>query len=315
MLEGSQSNALNHLYHTSGLPNSFAIDPALSEDNIYATPTAAIPAERISTDAYGTEKTGEDDSEDTRIDDRGKFQKWCPNCETWIPLGSSKGSEYAFREHFLSQRCRKKAKRIAQERRGGTAQGSYQSVTRSMGHDPSKSTVMRGFSAPPSSPIQPRHTRALRRSEIDASADEDEEIDNIHHSSKPIGLDETDMVPEYKCAGVWLDWPVGSFYETYPWQVHNSPMDVPWIFFAIQDHGVQFWVHSVSCSETVYIRNTTRLPCKQVNANPRLKELQERARSNPGPSMPYIYLTNLQLQDLLKQKVELLKTARLEVST
>ena len=64
-------------------------------------------------------------------------------------------------------------------------------------------------------------------------------MDGIHALSLPITSDSTihkmhsiAMYKTYKCASVCLDWPKGSLFESYLWQIHNSPMDVPWSFFA-----------------------------------------------------------------------------------
>jgi len=47
-----------------------------------------------------------------RLDARGKYEKWCLNCKSWVSLGSSKGSEYAFREHFLSKPCPEQGREV-----------------------------------------------------------------------------------------------------------------------------------------------------------------------------------------------------------
>jgi len=88
------------------------------------------------------------------------------------------------------------------------------------------------FSALPSSPVQSRNHRSRQAAEID------DEMDGIHTLSLPITLDSTihkmhsiTMYKTYKCADVCLDLSIGSLFESYPWQIHNSSMDVPWSFF------------------------------------------------------------------------------------
>lgn len=54
-------------------------------------------------------------SEDLRQDENGRWSKLCPNCGEWRGLGDSKSSDYAFGRHFLSQNCKKIAKRKARE--------------------------------------------------------------------------------------------------------------------------------------------------------------------------------------------------------
>jgi len=50
-----------------------------------------------------------------------------------------------------------------------------------------------------------------------------------------------DLLPfihEYKCAGMPLNWLIGPIFDTYPWQIHNSPMEVPWAFYIHQTLGL-----------------------------------------------------------------------------
>ncbi|KZP05478.1 hypothetical protein FIBSPDRAFT_765777 [Athelia psychrophila] len=48
-----------------------------------------------------------------RLNEKGKIEKHCDLCRTWISLGKSKGDAHAFREHYGSKTCNKGAKRIA----------------------------------------------------------------------------------------------------------------------------------------------------------------------------------------------------------
>ena len=117
-----------------------------------------------------------------------------------------------------------------------------------------------------------------------------------------------------QCADMCLDWPIGSLFESYPWQIHNSPMDVPWSFFAICDNDMSFWVHSISCSKTVYKENATCLLCNRGTSSSCLLEVQAHARNKADLCIPHIYLNNLQLQDLVNSKPEQLNKAKLKVS-
>jgi len=55
----------------------------------------------------------EEERDERRENEKGQLEKWCWFCETWINLGSSKGSDYAFRLHQGSRPCRKTAKQKA----------------------------------------------------------------------------------------------------------------------------------------------------------------------------------------------------------
>ena len=105
MIEGHWNNAITHLYHNSGY--QFAIDPALNEQSARqnsagadtdSTTTDPQAVDRGVTRGMGeTVEGGVDGLDQLRLDARGKYEKWCLNCKSWVSLGSSKGSECAFR--------------------------------------------------------------------------------------------------------------------------------------------------------------------------------------------------------------------------
>ena len=104
MIEGHQNNAITHLYHNSGY--QFAIDPALNEQSARQN-SAGADTDSTTTDPQAVDRGhqgngetvegGVDGLDQLRLDARGKYEKWCLNCKSWVSLGSSKGSECAFR--------------------------------------------------------------------------------------------------------------------------------------------------------------------------------------------------------------------------
>jgi len=91
-------------------------------------------------------------------------------------------------------------------------------------------------------------------------------MDGIHALSLLIALDSITM---YKCASVCLDWPTGSLFESYLWQIHNSPMDVLWSFFAYDSKSKEVpsvWTYNMaqhfSFSHPTYISSDPCLSCE-----------------------------------------------------
>ena len=79
-----------------------------------------------------------------RVDEKGIMHKHCKNCEGWISLGASQGSQYAFSAHYLSGLCCDKAKRLV---------NLHAKEGNSKAQDSSKITEWWAFSQPPSSPV------------------------------------------------------------------------------------------------------------------------------------------------------------------
>jgi hypothetical protein len=140
-----------------------------------------------------------------RLDAWGKYEKWCLNRKSWVSLGSSKGSEYAFREHFLSKPCLSRAaryQRTAQQQQTGGAQHRGDSTTRHIKNDASTLQEIRANSVPPSSPVWPRNTPDTRQ-EIEVLLDNEHDDDNIGGQSAGTHAPQSDLLPficEYKCA-------------------------------------------------------------------------------------------------------------------
>ena len=93
MQEGHQYDGITHLHHTSSY--TFAIDPALTENNFLGSPgglgahaelqvdavdAGGSPSTRpVVVDGTGIGGGEEPEREDVQRDERGKFNKWCPS--------------------------------------------------------------------------------------------------------------------------------------------------------------------------------------------------------------------------------------------
>lgn len=251
-------------------------------------------------------------------DGKGRFSRMCPNCGEWVGLGNSKGSQYTFGRHFLSEKCNDKAEskiREAELRETVAAFNVQQSGAR--GNIP---PAERALSAPPSPSKDNREARArfnvITRGGRDPDNSDSDSVDWRVDTRAAQALAGGDARVN-GCPGVLLLWPLESIYETYPWQVHSvdSPLNVEWTFIAVKGHGNSFWIRSNSCTARSLVENEPCLPCNRVNKHPKLETLRRRAAEDPQAHTPHGYLNNRQLRDLLELRAEQLRSANLTVSS
>jgi hypothetical protein len=107
-----------------------------------------------------------------------------------------------------------------------------------------------------------------------------------------------------KCPGQWVQWCPGSIWETYPFRLHKS-QEVGWRPIALDGAGNGLVVRAKHCWRQVNEINNEDSPspcisCKGVPHTVEFKTVVEQAQNVKGHT-PWMYLTNLQKETLMRQ--------------
>ncbi|THH06902.1 hypothetical protein EW146_g9475, partial [Bondarzewia mesenterica] len=213
------------------------------------------------------------DGSTTRTNLWGRVDRLCPSCLHWIDHGKAKKSDHALQVHMRFDRCRKN---IQQDKQAHEMADAEQAVAE------------------------------LRR--IARQSTTEPICISVQDSPESRSTENVLTITTTGCPSIPLRWPSGSFFDTYPWQLHGySLKSLGYHLCAVERQGTEFRVRSDNCVG-VQKNSLPCMHCQQVTST--IAQLEERAKY-AAPQTQYQYLTHCQLRDLLTVKNEQLDAYRL----
>jgi hypothetical protein len=119
-----------------------------------------------------------------------------------------------------------------------------------------------------------------------------------------------------ECPGQWVRWAPGSIWETYPFRLHKS-QEVGWRPIAIDSADNGMVLRAKNCWRRVNEIDSEDSPspcivCKGVPHTTEFKAVVERAQ-NAKDHTPWMYLTDLQKETLMRQMANTIRRLRGQV--
>jgi hypothetical protein len=105
-----------------------------------------------------------------------------------------------------------------------------------------------------------------------------------------------------KCGGQWVEWSLGSIWDTYPYQQHDDEL-LPWVLIDFESERNRICLRSLTCLEDLSspreIYSGTCNTCNSILHSRAYAKFKDRASGKAAPRTPWIYLSSRQLRDML----------------
>lgn len=226
----------------------------------------------------------------------GRWEKFCPNCEEWIGLGTN-GSGYSATMHRIGKRCERTEQRKVQKK---TEQGAAEELERSFGiRAPATSpTVQVASSSTTKPPPLPSH----------------ESTHTDLHLISPFATARVMHAPRLPCTGIRYKWKLGNACKTYPFQYHETGLPTWFVGIGVpspDDDIIELQSHN--CTHFRDPPMEACVSCTNVPTSREFKSVLSLASRQPPLNSPYIYLSWAQTEKRLREAKEEVRCMRRKV--